>query len=945
MAAGVAIIAILAFVYATTQASEAARQREAAIAQQKVAIEQKGIADRNAAEAGKQKNIAEENAAEAQRQKAEAERQADAANQEKQRAELNAAEAERQRGVAEAEKKRADEKAREAESEARRAKAGELAAVAQTYAQDYPQRSLLLAVESLTTTLRYDEDVYSGGVQALRDLLAATGGIVLSRASSPGSRVIESGKGNWLVVSQEEGGVNLWPLRGTTIPTDLHQVDGIPQAASGDGRWLITQVVTGTSSGHGSRLWDMELLNAPSKGQHIDGSSPSFSLDNRWLATKSLDRPGSTALYSLTNPGAPPGYLDGDPMEFSSDGRWLATAIAGDSTVLWRLTEDATQPARFVVQGNSAGFSPDAQWLATQDANSTTRVWDVRSSLPVTRVVLTDTLPAPASGELGLTAETSSPTSHARISPSKPSPFSPDGRWLLTSSEQDTSKAVRLWDLTDDKQPPRTWDLSGVPLAFSPDGRWLAARWPTEGTRALTERTSLWELTPDGPEETAIGEEAVGFDASSHWFVTASEWLASATLWNLESPDPRAQPITFRGPDDSGSSFLMLSPDQTSLVMAGRWKPTTLVWKLTRDLASRPSPLELHGSEGGISQVVFSGDGQWIGLQGGNFSADKSIRLWNLGYPRQSGEPVAFDGDLGQWLGVASSPDNRWVLTWDSYDPANLWDLELRPIQTVPLSVEPKVVNAAFSAQSEWLITEHDDGSIYLWRLGASPLSPMPLTDFSPEGVQAATGEGDWFVAQPSDGSTSRLAVLDRRRASRPAASEYQELAARCFDDPEGYLVSPDRRWLVLSRSSRDPDIYLCRIDAETTQPIILKGHEDGILTLSISPDGHWLASGARDTTARLWDLTVDDPNTQVTVVRGHSNVVSTVAFSPDSRLMMSIASNGYSASVQLMRTRLEELLDLACQVAGRNLSQDEWHRFVTAEPYRKTCEQWPAGD
>ncbi len=39
---------------------------------------------------------------------------------------------------------------------------------------------------------------------------------------------------------------------------------------------------------------------------------------------------------------------------------------------------------------------------------------------------------------------------------------------------------------------------------------------------------------------------------------------------------------------------------------------------------------------------------------------------------------------------------------------------------------------------------------------------------------------------------------------------------------------------------------------------------------------------------------------------------------------------------------RMEDLLTAACQQVPRNMSLDEWRRFIGDEPYRRTCTNLP---
>jgi len=65
--------------------------------------------------------------------------------------------------------------------------------------------------------------------------------------------------------------------------------------------------------------------------------------------------------------------------------------------------------------------------------------------------------------------------------------------------------------------------------------------------------------------------------------------------------------------------------------------------------------------------------------------------------------------------------------------------------------------------------------------------------------------------------------------------------------------------------------------------------------SVAISPDTHWLVTDSDDNTARLWTLWLD------------------------------------------------ELIEIACRTAGRNLTGDEWEQYFRGEEYRQTCPDLPA--
>ncbi|HEY4830210.1 MAG TPA: PQQ-binding-like beta-propeller repeat protein, partial [Solirubrobacteraceae bacterium] len=296
----------------------------------------------------------------------------------------------------------------------------------------------------------------------------------------------------------------------------------------------------------------------------------------------------------------------------------------------------------------------------------------------------------------------------------------------------------------------------------------------------------------------------------------------------------------------------------------------------------------------------------------------------------------------------------------------------LRLVRTLPARDGPTAAAISFMPDGRTLVTGGVNGQVSFWALETGRVTrtlrfaaPVWWTAASPDGTLLAVQTG------PADGSDNDVALvrISTGKVLRSHALPYgssgvefsrdgRELVALgcCWTGSGSALVAwdvrsgrqmfrlgdsvnasafdfaPGSQLLGVGTGSGQVLLLDTRSGRPTAPPIQVATGE--ISQVSFSPDGRSFAVASADHTASAWDL---ESGTRLGDTFGpYPATFPDVLFEPDGRLLIELLSNAIEWPMNL-----NTWMQFACRVAGRNLTQAEWHSVLPNRAYRPTC---PAG-
>lgn len=519
--------------------------------------------------------------------------------------------------------------------------------------------------------------------------------------------------------------------------------------------------------------------------------------------------------------------------------------------------------------------------------------------------------------------------------------YSADGRFLAVTFKL----SVMVWDLASRQEPVGTFFASGFgpDSALSFDGSVIyvgtadppkVAAYEVATGRALASTSvpgGLLQLSPDGTVLAASsGNDIVLLDAAtlteqgrlqghggpvgSMQFSHDGRLLATGSddrtsiVWDVATRQPREQ-LRGHGGSVWGVDF---SPDDHTLYTAG-FDGTLLTWDLEGDRRWIPSLPVAEPVTNATVSLQASPTGEAIA-----YISDSSVQFLDLatGHPG----PVVSTGHAG-WGAWDWRPDGRRFATTGADGFVRVWDWPAGEL-VAERSVAPGHVAALdYTADGRHLLVGARAGSIST--IDAETLEPdgptvqldLPVVFafVAPDGRRAIAMSGDEFA----------LVDLTSDRVVHRGPTGF---AAGWSD------FSPDGRRVAVG-GGLSGEVRLLDVDTgEWIGPTRI-AHSGSAWFTAYSPDGATFVTTGQDGKIALWDGQTGVP--RGAVLAAPPQVVTDARYLPDGHTVLISSLDG---GISSWDTRPERAIEYACQIAGRNLTADEWRDALGTRPYHETC-------
>ena len=280
---------------------------------------------------------------------------------------------------------------------------------------------------------------------------------------------------------------------------------------------------------------------------------------------------------------------------------------------------------------------------------------------------------------------------------------------------------------------------------------------------------------------------------------------------------------------------------------------------LDRSVRAWGLPLAMrHDRPTEIRSIAVSRDTQWLAT-----ATDSTIQFWNL-RNHARGRTLIGHTDIVRDLVFDSSSTRLFTASDDS--TIKIWEVASGRLLGTWAPHVGKVLGLAMSPNGKWLASAGTTGRTVIWDLGGRQVAELKNSEnsiwalaFNPASTRliTATNEGDVWIW-----NTQSWSIADTLGGS-PAVRDTQGILS----------VAYSRDGLLIATGSLDSTARIWPVRGGA--PRIIK-MESQVWSVAFSPDGSRLATGTQRGEVRLWDA---GTSTELRTLQGHNSVVYVMTF------------------------------------------------------------------
>ncbi|NEQ65990.1 MAG: hypothetical protein F6K21_10900 [Symploca sp. SIO2D2] len=462
--------------------------------------------------------------------------------------------------------------------------------------------------------------------------------------------------------------------------------------------------------------------------------------------------------------------------------------------------------------------------------------------------------------------------------------FSPKNGYITISSETNQE----IWKIQNFKEiKPIAVVGWHVQLIFSSDENYLA--------ELSEENIRVWQIQTSN-NQPIFNRPGVGVSAGFAFLSANGKYLVAATsegvkVWEVSTGKEMMI-------DSLGSHWIpsmSLSQDGKYLAIGSRVGVVRVV-----EVPSAREVFSIQHSKTSVNFLTFSPDGKYLAIGGGN--TDKFTRV--IAIPSGEEFKKIFHQN-GVW-NIKFSPNGKYIAGYDGFIFFKVWNVTRE--QPIKLS-DVMLTSNSISSNEKYLSTKKNNILLIKEVLSGKEIQKIKLE----EPISRLISN---FVFSPN---------------SKYIAGYGGDFGSSHAETWDGIL----KVWQVSNGN-----------------PILSINLERLVSGAAFSPDEKFVAARVVDDTTRVWEL-IDDKQEVKRIKQSNLNGSwGTVAFSTDGKYLITIddkyVPTGESTfqrqgkKIQTYLWQSEDLITEACTHLSRNLSLEEWQKYLPDESYRITCPNLP---